>query len=432
MAAYWLWMLGVFILLWIFVIVSSLKETFVEIQKDIVLTSQKLNVMNVLKNQPLLQQPNTAWNYVLFKLTNQQPLDIFKKPRYVTLDLKDQRQYASSYKYQRLPMGYFIILTHPSKASEFSCGFDWTNRRIGYMDRTEKNMIDAILFGYRTYAKLIPIDLDQLSTLETLFDTIDVMVLYVIPNSPMIQLLKSQALNLLNVDTLDINRLKLTYPQISKEVVSLEDLFGSDRKLQFQTPTVTLLSAALVKIDLQFNIEESFTPQDSSFRESFISRLSMSKEFTDKNFKCMGDESVQSKFLCDSPYNSMGEPKNMPTTWDKPCQQNSDCPFYQANKNYPNTRGKCLSNGTCEMPIGVLRLAYTKYLDVDPYAPFCYQCSNPKDPGCCERQDRLAALQKQNPNTRFTYLKSGDYAFENDQEDREEASLPTVMFLSDP
>jgi hypothetical protein len=165
--------------------------------------------------------------------------------------------------------------------------------------------------------------------------------------------------------------------------------------------------------------------------EPFLTQLNLSKEFTDKDFKCFGDESVQSKFLCESPYNSQGEPKNIPTVWDKKCQSNSDCPFYQANKNYPNQRGKCLKDGTCEMPIGVLRVSYTKYLDLDPYQPFCYQCKNTKDKECCENQEQLVKLQKQNSQMNYTFLKSADYAFENDTEDRKIAKLPTTIFLPD-
>ena len=35
--------------------------------------------------------------------------------------------------------------------------------------------------------------------------------------------------------------------------------------------------------------------------------------------------------------------------WDKPCNNNNECPFYKKNKNYINNRGGCV-NGYCEMP----------------------------------------------------------------------------------
>ena len=398
-----------------------LKETFEDEPTETVLTSQTLNLQSSLKSYTTLQLPNKGWDYVLFKLVNQQPLSLYKSPRYITLDVKDYTHYGQNYPYTILPKGYFCILTHPQKREDFKCGFDWTQKKIGYVDRIDKNFIDAFLFGYRTSAKLSPIGIEQLDQLESILKDYDGIVLYVIPKSPLASILSKQFLSILDINQLDLNRMKVTYPNLEMEPVVLDEMFGSTHKLQSNTPTISMVYTSLYQVNLKPQIPI----------EPFITQLKLSKEFTDKDFKCFGDESVQSKFLCESPYNSQGEPKNVPTVWDKKCQSNSECPFYQANKNYPNQRGKCQRDGTCEMPVGVLRVSYTKYMDLDPYQPFCYQCKNTKDKNCCEDQERLVSLQTQNPQVNYTFLKSADYAFENDTEDRKNYKLPTTIFLPD-
>ena len=65
-----------------------------------------------------------------------------------------------------------------------------------------------------------------------------------------------------------------------------------------------------------------------------------------------------------------GDPLNAPSrelcerhggAWDRPCERDADCPFYQANPRYPNRRGGCLPSGYCEMPVGVDRVGYRHY-----------------------------------------------------------------------
>lgn len=419
---YWvLWVILILLILSYLFLQFYSKETFEEEPKELVLTSQSLNLQPSLKKYTMIPLPNKGWDYVLFKLVNQQPLSLYKSPRYITLDVKDYTHYGQNYPFVKLPKGYFCVLTHPRNREEFKCGFDWTQKKIAYLDRIDKNFIDAFLFGYRTSAKLSSIQLQDLENLESKLLDYDGIILYVIPKSPLAALISKQSLSILDINLLDLNRLKVTYPDLEMEPVVLDEFFGITHKLQSNSPTISMVFTSLYQVNLKPRIPI----------EPFLTQLKLSKEFTDKDFKCVGDESVQSKFLCESPYNSQGEPKNVPTVWDKKCQTNSDCPFYQANKNYPNQRGKCLSNGNCEMPLGVLRVSYTKYMDLDPYQPFCYQCKNIKDKNCCEDQERLVALQKQFPNQPYTYLKSADYAFENDTEERTIAKLPTTIFLPD-
>ena len=82
--------------------------------------------------------------------------------------------------------------------------------------------------------------------------------------------------------------------------------------------------------------------------------------------------------------------------WDAPCQIDSDCPFNNANKNYPNDFGKCdISSGSCEMPLGIIPIGFTKYGKIEPN---CYNCSiDSKDSKCCSKQ--------------VEYIKSGDVKY---------------------
>jgi hypothetical protein len=103
-----------------------------------------------------------------------------------------------------------------------------------------------------------------------------------------------------------------------------------------------------------------------------------------QEFICVGDPSIKNQGLCESPFDAMGELKTgPPTVWDRPCVQNTECPFYQKNTNYPNYRGGC-NNGYCEMPLGVKQLGFRKY-DAATAKPICHGCP-PWTPYCCDLQ----------------------------------------------
>jgi hypothetical protein len=93
--------------------------------------------------------------------------------------------------------------------------------------------------------------------------------------------------------------------------------------------------------------------------------------------------------------------------WDSPCQIDNDCPFYKANKNYTNEFGKCdKESGSCEMPLGVIPIGFTKYGKIEPN---CYNCDiTSKDSKCCGKQ--MNAIKSRNVN-----YKSPDYIFTNDE-----------------
>ena len=98
---------------------------------------------------------------------------------------------------------------------------------------------------------------------------------------------------------------------------------------------------------------------------------------------------------------------NQTGIWDAPCQIDSDCPFNNANKNYPNDNGKCdISSGSCEMPLGVIPIGYTKYGKLEPN---CYNCSiTSTDSKCCGTQ--MNDIKK----GKVKYV-SPDYIFSGDE-----------------
>lgn len=217
-----------------------------------------------------------------------------------------------------------------------------------------------------------------------------------------------------------MERLRITNPWLQLEEVPKESVFPVDNHVLTPNDTsMFLVSTTLLLVNIYERREE---------KEGFLTRLSLSPEFYDKDYTCANDETIVSKYACESPYDVYGKPKTTPTFIDKPCNDNSDCPFYRANKNYPNDFGRCLPDGKCEMPIGITRMGHRKYYDRDPYQPFCYQCKNPKEPYCCDEQKKAVELNDLYPrSTPFTYLKSPDYAFPDDTDLRKEANLPIFM-----
>lgn len=116
----------------------------------------------------------------------------------------------------------------------------------------------------------------------------------------------------------------------------------------------------------------------------------------DSRYVCYGDPYIMNEGLCESRFDESGALKKRRTYWDRPCETNEECPFYQANKTYPNYRGGC-NAGFCELPIGVRRLSWRRH-DTDT-KPVCHACPT-SNLRCCDDQ------------------RVKDYAFELDFHDR--------------
>lgn len=124
----------------------------------------------------------------------------------------------------------------------------------------------------------------------------------------------------------------------------------------------------------------------------------------DSRYRCYGDPSISNKGLCNSAYDAFGKLKQVKTVWDRPCETNSECPFYQANKLYKNYRGGC-NDGYCEFPLGLKRTSY-RYYDLNT-KPICHNC--PKQGPDLTMNTSLNCCELQSVR---------DYAFELDFDER--------------
>ena len=111
--------------------------------------------------------------------------------------------------------------------------------------------------------------------------------------------------------------------------------------------------------------------------------------------------------------------------WDKECKTNVECPFYKANKNYPNEFGGCI-NGYCELPVGMNKIGFKHYTKDKP---ICYNCNLKTEmiqaDGSSKIVDRecsgiecLKCCDIQHNKNIYPNLKSPDFVFPKDQLER--------------
>lgn len=110
--------------------------------------------------------------------------------------------------------------------------------------------------------------------------------------------------------------------------------------------------------------------------------------------------------------------------WDKPVKKSTECPFYLANKNYPNKRGgvigdyKCAHplegnqkcnewkyGGHCEMPMGIQKIGY-RFTQPNS-KPLCYNCLN----GLYGHKTIGFCCEEQKDPIKYPSLSSPDYVF---------------------
>lgn len=298
------------------------------------------------------------------------------------------------------PTGYFVTIANPTKAFNMDCSYNLGGKRIGYFDITDLYFIKALAYGYRMSMKsfmVSQLDVATSPNLSTLLQSdLDIIITFVIPGSPFYQWLQTQKdVSLMGFRNIDIDRVRLSYPYIiTNPEMTLKKVFvseGSSFLVMDREKSQVLPGMQAPLIELQPGTE------------TFIDQLEITPDSINPDYRCYGDANIDIKPLCSSAYDVMGMPKRKPTTWDIPCTQDTDCPFFQANNKYPNNRGGCLKDGLCEFPVGIRRVSYRLYKD----KPFCYGCDNPMDENCCD--------------------KTADFAFANDYNDRKAAGLPTSI-----
>jgi hypothetical protein len=125
----------------------------------------------------------------------------------------------------------------------------------------------------------------------------------------------------------------------------------------------------------------------------------------ERQFKCFGKIEFTEK-ECTAETDLIGN-RVAPGVWDRRCVADGDCPFFKANKNYPNTFGKCIA-GLCELPTGIKRVGYRQY-DKNTL-PLCYNCTDEKTnknikAHCCEKQHRPDYVFENDVRERYKYRK---------------------------
>jgi hypothetical protein len=127
-----------------------------------------------------------------------------------------------------------------------------------------------------------------------------------------------------------------------------------------------------VNLSRQENPEQNGIYKTSSGRK--LVRISPAPPAIPADYKCVGKPDLINREQCDRGGG----------IWDRPCVKNEECPFFQANRTYRNYRGGCI-DGSCEMPLGVQRIAFRGHGTKD--AAICHGCPI-GNPLCCAEQVR--------------------------------------------
>jgi hypothetical protein len=184
---------------------------------------------------------------------------------------------------------------------------------------------------------------------------------------------------------------------------------SGDKSIAYQSPNMKFIDRTE-----RSDIDLTLLDENSVAAKVEEKRMNIARDQQFNNHRCFGlvngisQELPQYKnpIFCKSYHPDI----NQNGIWDAPCQVNTDCPFFQANKNYPNEFGKCnKETGKCEMPLGVIPIGFTKYGKIEPN---CYNCgNNVMDNKCCGKQADDIKSGK-------VLYKSPDYIFADDNSQR--------------
>jgi len=352
------------------------------------------------------------------KLTNKISGDIIGIDKQLTIIIDPYINYYvlnNKVESEKYKPGIFVCLS-TIRLGISKCIWDLRRKALAYVSMTDYLFIQAFLKAYRQDISKITLIKISTDDLKSGFVKFDYLFTYVVIDSNYMSFLKEQKYFINGFDDVDIHRIKPFYPFINEYYGNIRELFNknlNDRKYD-----VYLSNKQTLIPTMSLDIVKSV--------ENFITRLKMPDDYleaVDKNYDkdnnvgnygCYGNDKVTNKFECDSFYKYDGNIKDYYSKWDKKCSQNEECPYYKANKNYPNDRGGC-NDGFCELPVGVKRVGFKKYIDTDVNRPLCYNCSDTTNYDCC------ANIEDKNGNT--------DYVFENDFSDRNKNKLNTIISL---
>ena len=319
--------------------------------------------------------------------------------------------------------GYFIYIS-VNKLKNDECSWDLANKIIGYTNISDYYFINAIIKGHRIDISTIKFIRIETSDIEKKINDIDCLITYIIPDSNYVTFLENINISVTGFKDMDINRIRAFYPFVNSDYINLKNIFikknvalstYSDNDNYKLNSKILLPSMNYIIID---NIP--IVKSDNEYFknvEKFITRIDLSKDAYDPKYFCYGDNDINNKFQCNSPYDTENNVKKNYNFWDKICSKNEDCPFYNKNTN----KGGCntinddknpnISNerGYCEFPVGIKKIGFTKYSSEGNFAPFCYDCKDPEDLDCCNKQS------------------VPDYVYPNDFEERVKNNKSTVV-----
>lgn len=151
------------------------------------------------------------------------------------------------------------------------------------------------------------------------------------------------------------------------------------------------------------------TFSNTEARDQYLLKVKEEKEKS--KYKCFGQENFIQQSLQQTDDRTSCELAN--GYWDKQCEQDSDCPYYMGNKNYPNTFGGCnKKTGFCTWPAGMESFSYR--IPRNPEQALCYNCSN----GNLGSFTMGKCCVEQKDTRNYANLLTPDYAYINDTSQR--------------
>jgi hypothetical protein len=124
---------------------------------------------------------------------------------------------------------------------------------------------------------------------------IDIIITYIVPDSLTVDTISSQHIAISGFRTLDFNRVKLFYPYITPQSISLKSIFVKNDESEVLISNDnddTILPQMTMKL---LDVTPDFTESFDNKRETFITRLAIDKTAYDINYHCYGNLSVESK-----------------------------------------------------------------------------------------------------------------------------------------
>jgi hypothetical protein len=209
-------------------------------------------------------------------------------------------------------------------------------------------------------------------------------------------------LNYYNYNNYQKKKAMSSYSNLNEKDSVLDNTYEKMKEFEYRNDNTKSVSYDVFTRDFDLQAgHKCFKPYDESYPDSKTSNACLS---VDPNLRKTG-------------------------VWDKECTRNDECPFFKANKNYPNNFGGCI-DGFCQLPVGMTKIGYKHY---GKEKPLCYNCNLKTEvmtaDGTIKIEDRQCSgvecnkcCDIQHDRKIYPNLKSPDFVFDGDQTERERYS----------